>query len=69
MDKFGKAFGKASQALTEKVAGGNADRTEMDPHFREMERKMDCTTKTVHDLLSLTREFLQPHSRKGYDAR
>lgn len=61
MDGLKKTFGKASQALTEKV-GGNADRTEMDPQFKEMERQMDCTSKTVNDLLLLTREYLQPNS-------
>jgi len=60
MDGLKKTFGKASQALTEKV--GNADRTEMDPQFKEMERKMDCTTKTITEILQLTREFLQPNS-------
>ena len=68
MDGLKKTFGKASQALTEKVAG-NADRTQMDPKFKEMERKMDVTSKTVHDLLLLTRKYLQPNSRKGYDSR
>lgn len=66
MDGLKKTFGKASQALTEKV--GNAEKTEMDPHFKEMERKMDCTQKTIADLLNLTREFLQPNHRKGYES-
>lgn len=68
MDGLKKTFGKASQALTEKV-GGNADKTDMDPQFKEMERKMDCTTRTVNDLLLYTREYLQPNARKGYDSR
>jgi len=61
MDGFKKTFGKAQQALSEKV-GGNVDKTELDPHFKEMERQMDCTNRTVQDLLSYTREYLQPAS-------
>jgi hypothetical protein len=64
MDGLKKTFGKASQAISEKVSN-NADRTEMDPQFREMERLTDATSKTIQELVHLSREYLQPNSRKG----
>jgi len=61
MDGLKKTFGKAAQAVSEKV-GSNADRTEMDPQFKEMERLTDCTAKAISELLGHTREYLQPNS-------
>jgi len=61
MDGLKKTFGKASQAISEKVSN-NADRTEMDPQFKDMERLTDNTAKAVTELLNHTREFLQPNS-------
>jgi len=61
MDGLKKTFGKASQAISEKVSN-NADRTEMDPQFKDMERLTDNTGKAVVELLNHTREYLQPNS-------
>lgn len=68
MDGLKKTFGKAAQAVSEKV-GSNADRTEMDPQFKEMERLTDCTAKAISELLGHTREYLQPNSRKGFQEK
>jgi len=68
MDGLKKTFGKASQAISEKVSN-NADRTEMDPQFREMERLTDATSRTIQELVNLSREYLQPNSRKGYQEK
>uniref|UniRef100_A0A6I8R588 Endophilin-A2 n=1 Tax=Xenopus tropicalis TaxID=8364 RepID=A0A6I8R588_XENTR len=54
-----KQFYKASQLVSEKVGG--AEGTKLDDEFKEMEKKVDVTTKAVTDVLAKTIEYLQPN--------
>ncbi|OCU00338.1 hypothetical protein XELAEV_18006109mg [Xenopus laevis] len=54
-----KQFYKASQLVSEKVGG--AEGTKLDDDFKEMEKKVDLTTKAVADVLAKTIEYLQPN--------
>ncbi|KAM4052612.1 endophilin-A2 [Anomaloglossus baeobatrachus] len=54
-----KQFYKASQLVSEKVGG--AEGTKLDEDFKEMEKKVDVTTKAVSEVLAKTTEYLQPN--------
>ncbi|KAM5192680.1 endophilin-A2 [Mantella aurantiaca] len=54
-----KQFYKASQLVSEKVGG--AEGTKLDDDFKDMEKKVDVTTKAVADVLAKTIEYLQPN--------
>ncbi|KAM9831985.1 SH3-domain GRB2-like 1b [Neosynchiropus ocellatus] len=54
-----KQFYKASQMVSEKVGG--AEGTKLDEDFKDLERKVDVTTKAVVDVISKTSEYLQPN--------
>lgn len=54
-----KQFYKASQLVSEKVGG--AEGTKLDEDFKDMERKVDVTSKAVMDVLTKTTEYLQPN--------
>ncbi|XP_007899320.1 SH3-domain GRB2-like 1b isoform X1 [Callorhinchus milii] len=54
-----KQFYKASQLVSEKVGG--AEGTKLDEDFKDMERKVDITSKAVMDVLTKTTEYLQPN--------
>ncbi|XP_029104802.1 endophilin-A2-like [Scleropages formosus] len=54
-----KQFYKASQMVSEKVGG--AEGTKLDEDFRDLERKVDVTSKAVADIISRTSEYLQPN--------
>ncbi|XP_036376926.1 SH3-domain GRB2-like 1b isoform X1 [Megalops cyprinoides] len=54
-----KQFYKASQMVSEKVGG--AEGTKLDEDFRDLERKVDVTSKAVVDVISKTSEYLQPN--------
>lgn len=54
-----KQFYKASQLVSEKVGG--AEGTKLDDDFREMEKKVDITSKAVAEVLVRTIEYLQPN--------
>ncbi|XP_063770967.1 endophilin-A2 [Pseudophryne corroboree] len=54
-----KQFYKASQLVSEKVGG--AEGTKLDDDFKDMEKKVDVTSKTVADVLAKTIEYLQPN--------
>nr|XP_033810305.1 endophilin-A2 isoform X2 [Geotrypetes seraphini] len=54
-----KQFYKASQLVSEKVGG--AEGTKLDDDFKEMEKKVDLTSKTVTEVLTKTIEYLQPN--------
>lgn len=54
-----KQFYKASQLVSEKVGG--AEGTKLDDDFREMEKKVDVTSKAVAEVLARTIEYLQPN--------
>ncbi|XP_063311996.1 endophilin-A2 [Pelobates fuscus] len=54
-----KQFYKASQMVSEKVGG--AEGTKLDDDFKEMEKKVDVTSKAVADVLAKTTEYLQPN--------
>ncbi|XP_015742076.1 endophilin-A2 isoform X2 [Coturnix japonica] len=54
-----KQFYKASQLVSEKVGG--AEGTKLDDDFREMEKKVDVTSKAVTEVLARTIEYLQPN--------
>ncbi|KAL4634733.1 endophilin-A2 isoform X2 [Arapaima gigas] len=54
-----KQFYKASQMVSEKVGG--AEGTKLDEDFKELERKVDVTNKTVVEVISKTSEYLQPN--------
>ncbi|KAJ8278906.1 hypothetical protein COCON_G00059720 [Conger conger] len=56
---FKKQFYKASQMVSEKVGG--AEGTKLDEDFRDLERKVDVTSKAVADVISKTSEYLQPN--------
>ncbi|XP_028299842.1 SH3-domain GRB2-like 1b isoform X2 [Gouania willdenowi] len=54
-----KQFYKASQMVSEKVGG--AEGTKLDDDFRDLERKVDVTSKAVVEVVSKTSEYLQPN--------
>ncbi|KAM5238495.1 endophilin-A2 isoform 4-T4 [Ctenodactylus gundi] len=54
-----KQFYKASQLVSEKVGG--AEGTKLDDDFKEMEKKVDITSKAVAEVLVRTIEYLQPN--------
>ncbi|XP_077462810.1 SH3-domain GRB2-like 1b isoform X3 [Stigmatopora argus] len=54
-----KQFYKASQMVSEKVGG--AEGTKLDDDFRDLERKVDVTSKAVAEVISKTSEYLQPN--------
>ncbi|XP_027706825.1 endophilin-A2 isoform X1 [Vombatus ursinus] len=54
-----KQFYKASQLVSEKVGG--AEGTKLDDDFKEMEKKVDVTSKAVAEVLTRTIEYLQPN--------
>ncbi|XP_038131365.1 SH3-domain GRB2-like 1b isoform X2 [Cyprinodon tularosa] len=54
-----KQFYKASQMVSEKVGG--AEGTKLDEDFRDLERKVDVTSKAVAEVISKTSEYLQPN--------
>lgn len=54
-----KQFYKASQLVSEKVGG--AEGTKLDDDFKEMEKKVEVTSKAVTDVLAKTTEYLQPN--------
>ncbi|XP_057274738.1 endophilin-A2 isoform X3 [Pezoporus wallicus] len=54
-----KQFYKASQLVSEKVGG--AEGTKLDDDFKEMEKKVDLTSKAVTEVLTRTIEYLQPN--------
>ncbi|XP_077188090.1 endophilin-A2 isoform X1 [Paroedura picta] len=54
-----KQFYKASQLVSEKVGG--AEGTKLDDDFKEMEKKVDLTSKAVTEVLARTTEYLQPN--------
>ncbi|PNJ18245.1 SH3GL1 isoform 3 [Pongo abelii] len=54
-----KQFYKASQLVSEKVGG--AEGTKLDDDFKEMEKKVDVTSKAVAEVLARTIEYLQPN--------
>uniref|UniRef100_A0A670KH41 SH3 domain containing GRB2 like 1, endophilin A2 n=1 Tax=Podarcis muralis TaxID=64176 RepID=A0A670KH41_PODMU len=54
-----KQFYKASQMVSEKVGG--AEGTKLDEDFKEMEKKVDLTSKAVTEVLARTTEYLQPN--------
>ncbi|XP_012677262.1 SH3-domain GRB2-like 1b isoform X2 [Clupea harengus] len=56
---FKKQFYKASQMVSEKVGG--AEGTKLDEDFKDLERKVDVTGKTVVEVISKTSEYLQPN--------
>merc|ERR1739838_1138980 len=46
--------------MSEKIGGEN-DKTKMDEDFVEMERKVDVMKDAVAEIMSHTREYLQPN--------
>ncbi|TWW63229.1 endophilin-A1-like [Takifugu rubripes] len=54
-----KQFHKATQKVSEKVGG--AEGTKLDDDFREMEKKVDVTSRAVLDIMTKTTEYLQPN--------
>ncbi|XP_053481968.1 SH3-domain GRB2-like 1b [Ictalurus furcatus] len=54
-----KQFYKASQMVSEKVGG--AEGTKLDEEFKDLERKVDVTSKAVVEVISKTSEYLQPN--------
>ncbi|KAM9369188.1 endophilin-A2 isoform 2-T2 [Phaethornis superciliosus] len=54
-----KQFYKATQLVSEKVGG--AEGTKLDDDFKEMEKKVDLTSKAVTEVLTRTIEYLQPN--------
>ncbi|KAJ3599830.1 hypothetical protein NHX12_033784 [Muraenolepis orangiensis] len=54
-----KQFYKASQLVSEKVGG--AEGTKLDEDFKDLERKVDVTSKAVVEVISKTSEYLQPN--------
>jgi len=55
-----KQFHKASQFVSEKV-GGDDNKTKMDEEFIEMEKKVDVIAKAVNEIMTHTKEYLQPN--------
>ncbi|XP_051956145.1 endophilin-A1-like isoform X1 [Xyrauchen texanus] len=56
---FKKQFHKATQKVSEKVGG--AEGTKLDDDFKEMEKKVDATSRAVLDIMTKTTEYLQPN--------
>ncbi|KAG8455061.1 hypothetical protein GDO86_001327 [Hymenochirus boettgeri] len=54
-----KQFHKATQKVSEKVGG--AEGTKLDEDFKEMERKVDATSRAVIEIMTKTTEYLQPN--------
>uniref|UniRef100_UPI0000D6F7B4 SH3-containing GRB2-like protein 2 n=1 Tax=Homo sapiens TaxID=9606 RepID=UPI0000D6F7B4 len=54
-----KQFHKATQKVSEKVGG--AEGTKLDDDFKEMERKVDVTSRAVMEIMTKTIEYLQPN--------
>ncbi|XP_034086215.1 endophilin-A1-like [Gymnodraco acuticeps] len=54
-----KQFHKATQKVSEKVGG--AEGTKLDEDFKEMEKKVDVTSRAVLDIMTKTTEYLQPN--------
>ncbi|XP_032070558.1 endophilin-A1 isoform X1 [Thamnophis elegans] len=54
-----KQFHKATQKVSEKVGG--AEGTKLDEDFKEMERKVDVTSRAVMEIMTKTIEYLQPN--------
>nr|KAF6487304.1 SH3 domain containing GRB2 like 2, endophilin A1 [Rousettus aegyptiacus] len=57
-----KQFHKATQKVSEKVGG--AEGTKLDDDFKEMERKVDVTSRAVMEIMTKTIEYLQPNPGK-----
>ncbi|MXQ89287.1 hypothetical protein E5288_WYG015840 [Bos mutus] len=49
--------------VSEKVGG--AEGTKLDDDFKEMERKVDVTSRAVMEIMTKTIEYLQPNPEKG----
>uniref|UniRef100_A0A803YG68 BAR domain-containing protein n=1 Tax=Meleagris gallopavo TaxID=9103 RepID=A0A803YG68_MELGA len=47
------------QKVSEKVGG--AEGTKLDDDFKEMERKVDVTSRAVMEIMAKTIEYLQPN--------
>ncbi|NP_001088944.1 uncharacterized protein LOC496320 [Xenopus laevis] len=56
---FKKQFHKATQKVSEKVGGSEG--TKLDEDFKEMERKVDVTSRAVMEIMTKTTEYLQPN--------
>ncbi|XP_018412381.1 PREDICTED: endophilin-A1 isoform X2 [Nanorana parkeri] len=56
---FKKQFHKATQKVSEKVGG--AEGTKLDEDFKEMERKVDVTSRAVLEIMTKSIEYLQPN--------
>ncbi|XP_030050084.1 endophilin-A1 [Microcaecilia unicolor] len=54
-----KQFHKATQKVSEKVGG--AEGTKLDDDFKEMERKVDVTSRAVMEIMTKSIEYLQPN--------
>ncbi|XP_064422237.1 endophilin-A1 [Latimeria chalumnae] len=54
-----KQFHKATQRVSEKVGG--AEGTKLDVDFKEMERKVDVTSRAVMEIITKSIEYLQPN--------
>ncbi|KAM6949663.1 SH3 domain containing GRB2 like 2b, endophilin A1 [Aplochiton taeniatus] len=54
-----KQFHKATQKVSEKVGG--AEGTKLDDDFKEMEKKVDITSRAMLDIMTKTTEYLQPN--------
>ncbi|XP_059830875.1 endophilin-A1-like isoform X2 [Hypanus sabinus] len=54
-----KQFHKATQRVSEKVGG--AEGTKLDDDFKEMEKKVDITSRAVMEIMTKTTEYLQPN--------
>ncbi|XP_078071438.1 SH3 domain containing GRB2 like 2b, endophilin A1 [Mustelus asterias] len=54
-----KQFHKATQRVSEKVGG--AEGTKLDDDFKEMEKKVDVTSRAVMEIMTKTTEYLQPN--------
>ncbi|XP_053272298.1 endophilin-A1 isoform X2 [Pleuronectes platessa] len=54
-----KQFHKATQKVSEKVGG--AEGTKLDDDFKEMEKKVDLTSRAMLDIMTRTTEYLQPN--------
>uniref|UniRef100_A0A8C5LYY3 Endophilin-A1 n=3 Tax=Leptobrachium leishanense TaxID=445787 RepID=A0A8C5LYY3_9ANUR len=54
-----KQFHKATQKVSEKVGG--AEGTKLDEDFKEMERKVDVTSRAVMEIMTKSIEYLQPN--------
>ncbi|XP_033891848.1 endophilin-A1-like isoform X1 [Acipenser ruthenus] len=54
-----KQFHKATQKVSEKVGGSEG--TKLDDDFKEMEKKVDITSRAVLEIMTKTTEYLQPN--------